>query len=282
MSLILEALKKSEAERNLGRAPGLLSPAPRIEAARGGRWPVLLALLAAVALGVGGTWWMLAPEAGAPGGASIAMEDSGGDEAALAPAAEVAPPPAQPAAPTRAVSAGPDRPPAAPPRAEPPTAIDGPAPAAATPGDPAFRSVERESVVLPAGAQLPGAGDAAPAAAARRAPVDPAATMRPLAPTDPATTAAPVAASPAVEPVAAADALPALRDLSADERAALPPLKLSMHVFAEQPAGRFVLIDGRRYTEGMAVTEGLVLHEIRRDGIVLELRGRRFLLPRPG
>jgi len=76
--------------------------------------------------------------------------------------------------------------------------------------------------------------------------------------------------------------MPGLRDLPATDRAALPPLKLSMHVYADVPAERFVLIDGRRYGEGMTLAPELLLHEIRRDGIVLEFRGRRFLLPRPG
>jgi general secretion pathway protein B len=100
--------------------------------------------------------------------------------------------------------------------------------------------------------------------------------------TAPVAADAPGATAGTAVPAAPAEALPGLRDLSADERAALPPLKLSMHVFADEPAGRFVLIDGRRYTEGMAIAQGLVLHEIRRDGVVLELHGRRFLLSRPG
>jgi len=43
-----------------------------------------------------------------------------------------------------------------------------------------------------------------------------------------------------------------------------------------------VLIDGRRRSEGDRLGEGLVLEQIRRDGAVLNLQGRRFLLPRPG
>lgn len=55
-----------------------------------------------------------------------------------------------------------------------------------------------------------------------------------------------------------------------------------MHVFSDAPAGRFALIDGRRIAEGDTLADGLSVVEIRRDGVVLDLNGRRFLLPRPG
>mgnify|MGYP006203717299 CR=1 FL=1 len=54
MSLILEALKKSEAQRRLGQAPGLLSPAVPLAAPDSSRLPWLVALLAALLLGVFG------------------------------------------------------------------------------------------------------------------------------------------------------------------------------------------------------------------------------------
>ena len=75
--------------------------------------------------------------------------------------------------------------------------------------------------------------------------------------------------------------LPRLADLSAAERNALPPLKITMHVFADDPAQRFVILDGRRHAEGATPVDGVVIREIRRDGLVLSLRGRDVLLPRP-
>lgn len=54
-----------------------------------------------------------------------------------------------------------------------------------------------------------------------------------------------------------------------------------MHVFNEAPVNRFVIIDGRRYGEGQSITQGLLVATIRRDGVVLERSGQRFLLPRP-
>lgn len=54
-----------------------------------------------------------------------------------------------------------------------------------------------------------------------------------------------------------------------------------MHVYTEDPAGRVVIIDGRRLREGETVSEGVRLTEIRRDGSVLEIGGRQLLLARP-
>lgn len=54
-----------------------------------------------------------------------------------------------------------------------------------------------------------------------------------------------------------------------------------MHVYADEPGQRFVILDGRRHAEGAVVADGLVVQEIRRDGVVLSLNGRALLLPRP-
>jgi general secretion pathway protein B len=62
----------------------------------------------------------------------------------------------------------------------------------------------------------------------------------------------------------------------------IPQFNLSMHVFAADPAARFIVVDGERKAEGDTVKEGLVLREVRTDGIVLEFRGQRFFYPRPG
>jgi general secretion pathway protein B len=73
---------------------------------------------------------------------------------------------------------------------------------------------------------------------------------------------------------------PPIAVLAASERAALPPLKLSMHVWNSDPGKRFAIIDGQRVTEGGSAGAG-VIEEIRRDGVVLNINGRRVLLPRP-
>ena len=66
-----------------------------------------------------------------------------------------------------------------------------------------------------------------------------------------------------------------------DQREGLPPLRLSMHVYDADPAGRFVLIDGRRYRQGDAIGDGLVVEVIRPDGALVARGSLRFLVPRP-
>ena len=118
-----------------------------------------------------------------------------------------------------------------------------------------------------------------PPPAPQAAPANAVATTTPAVP-PPANAIA--IATPAPEPVAEnpAESLPPIAVLTASERASLPPLKLSMHVWDSEPAKRFAIIDGHRLGEGAVVGNG-VIEEIRRDGVVLDIGGRRILLPRP-
>jgi hypothetical protein len=60
----------------------------------------------------------------------------------------------------------------------------------------------------------------------------------------------------------------------------LPELKLELHVYANDAAQRFVFINSHKYREGENLAEGPRVEQIRSDGVVLSLRGSRFLLPR--
>ena len=74
--------------------------------------------------------------------------------------------------------------------------------------------------------------------------------------------------------------LPTIDALNLRGANALPPLHLDVHVYATNPADRFVYINSHKYTEGSKLREGPKLERIRRDGVVLTYHGIRFLLPR--
>jgi general secretion pathway protein B len=76
------------------------------------------------------------------------------------------------------------------------------------------------------------------------------------------------------------EALPTIGQIDLSSQPALPELHLDVHVFATKPADRFVYINMRKYREGAALADGLTLERIRRDGVVLNYHGLRFVLPR--
>ena len=69
-----------------------------------------------------------------------------------------------------------------------------------------------------------------------------------------------------------------LSDLTATERRALPPLQVSMHMWAPTSARRFAIIDGARVNEGDRLGDAVV-DQITRDGVVLAWHGRRVHIP---
>jgi general secretion pathway protein B len=207
MSLILEALRKSEAERQRGRSPGLFVE-QRPARSRDRRVPAwawgLAALLVAVLLAWGWREWQR------PAVVVVTTAAPSADTVAEAVPTQMAP------------------------RTEP------------APGEP---------------------GSLAPI------------TLAPAPP--PQVAVAPAPAPPAAPPAEPVAYLPGLDALLPSDRAALPPLKLSMHVYADTPSQRFVILDGQRLGEGASPASGVVLEEIRRDGLVLSVNGQRLLLARP-
>ena len=61
-------------------------------------------------------------------------------------------------------------------------------------------------------------------------------------------------------------------------RANGPEVTFSVLVYDKNPENRFVLINGERLTEGDAHQPGMVVEEIRRDGVVFSYRLYRFLI----
>ena len=128
------------------------------------------------------------------------------------------------------------------------------------------------------------------------APASPAspAMPAPLAamPRDETATAAPPILAPAPPPAAAArpaaqarrpqsqddEALPRVADLAPPARAGLPPLQISGTTYAESPALRMLIIDGKVLQEGQDIAPGLRLEAIGPRSAVLNHQGRRLRL----
>ncbi len=75
------------------------------------------------------------------------------------------------------------------------------------------------------------------------------------------------------------EVLPTMNDLTASGTN-LPELHLDIHVHSQNPGERFVFVNMRKYTEGQTLQEGPNVERITTDGVILNQRGLRFLLPR--
>lgn len=251
MSLILEALRKSEAERRRGETPGLRAELPPV--ARAARrslppwiWITCAALVLALLLVA---LWLR--------GNGTAIEDGHGDHGARATTAPAAP--ATPAMPSASMPTAGDSDPF-----PPVDRITPPEPPSRTPPEP------------DAAAPSPPAG---PAEAARPAAAGDTVAASDIA--DIADIADTADTAPAPRPVLA-PASGALRitQLPSAQRQRLPAMKLTMHMWNEDPARRFVVIDGQRKSEGDRVGEAGIT-AIDRDGVLLELDGRPIRVPLP-
>ncbi len=68
--------------------------------------------------------------------------------------------------------------------------------------------------------------------------------------------------------------------LSSSQRERLPGLKLSLHMWNEDPARRFAVIDGQRRVEGDRLGDATIT-AIDRDGVLLDLDGQAVRVPLP-
>lgn len=314
MSLILEALRKSEAERRRGEAPVLhVELPPGLEARMRRRWrpPVAVVVAAALLGAAGGVFWYQAPRApdgaipdrtpqdsalpqgGLPGSVATPAGGTPSSEAHAPSPAGTHPEPERYAAGLPAVERILPPPPA-------PAVETGAAPASANDGSShagtgAVAHSAAAQAVAQAGQAADATTDSEPAASA----ATPGPIRAPSTPSKPSTSSAPSEASAASAPpvpsaAAAADAVdrpaappprtsgPVLRvsGLSSAQRQRLPPLKLSLHMWDEDPARRFAVVDGQRRVEGDRLGDAIIT-TIDREGLLLELDGRAVRIPLP-
>jgi general secretion pathway protein B len=254
MSFILDALKKSENDRQRQSGPGLYEvkvAAPRSQLPY---WAIGLIVLLGVNLIIV-AWALLRRPLHA---------DAQGSSAAVSAPRMPAPGPVPGALALPAGSAG-----------QPPTA--NPTAPATAPADTA--NVQAQSSPLAAqGADAP--TGSATIAAPRTAPEGTGDTG-----------ANPDDYAPAAEPTQApgfgfhvkrgtGDGVPLYSQLATAPGSGIPELRLDLHAYAPKPQDRFVLINMKRLHEGDSLPEGVKVENITPDGVILSHNGSRFLLPR--
>jgi general secretion pathway protein B len=264
VSFILDALRKSEHERQRQTGPALVESAVAPPRPRSNVWPtvaIVLLLVNIVAIGV----VLLMKSGDAPEAATPAATVT----SATPPVATSGPVPAAPAAATAAQASVTRTLP------EPQLAAPPPRAAPNAPLRSARNPLEDEvasSASAPAAEASMAATQPPPGPAAVRATRPGKVIYQTLPEADVATNYAPA-------PAAAATAnLPTADEITA--RGALPELRLELHVYSNRPQDRFVFLNGSRYREGDTTAEGAAIQEITPDGVVMSAGGNRFLLPR--
>ncbi len=254
MSFILDALKKSETDRQRQSGPSLFEVKVAPPRRRLPVWAVAIAVLLGINLVLVG--WMLLrhpPHRAKPAALAASSRPAAGASATAAPRRSAPASSVATAAPQAAASAGqsPATPtPAAAAMSAPaasgaPAAPLSPPPAGVASAPPSAAPGGGGKVWMAAGGSSPGSsGDQAPAAEGNG-------------------------------PV-----LPLYKQLASAPGATLPQLHLDLHVYATNPQKRYVMINMQKLQEGDSLPDGVRVLAIRPDGVELSYQGTRFLLPR--
>jgi len=239
MSFILDALKKSETDRQRQTAPALFEVKVAAPRRRFPVWAIAVAGLLGVNLLV--VLWVVLRQPSAPAGSPAGVANTGAAndvEAASQPGMVTLPATSTyiPANAAQNVTVGPDMhdagvvaPSAAPPLAEEPLLASG---EPTVPPD--YDARDYQPAITPAQANA--------TAAARRAGVVPS------------------------------------RDEVLAQGTALPELRLDLHVYDPDPAKRFIFLNMRKLREGDSLPDGVRLDSINQTGARLSYRGTQFTL----
>lgn len=73
---------------------------------------------------------------------------------------------------------------------------------------------------------------------------------------------------------------PQERRLPREVEERLPSFLLTVHIYDPEPAKRFVVIDGRKMRQGDSSRSGILVEEILPDGVALSFEGHKFFRPR--
>ncbi|MEY4685859.1 MAG: hypothetical protein RLZ25_2318 [Pseudomonadota bacterium] len=243
MSIILDALKKSERERQAGQVPGMSEVVNETSIARP-RWiPWVVAML--VLLNVGGIgYWLYRDKASKPPVPSQVSAVSGEIVMPQKEGLPVAVPQVQ--APLTDV-----RPPVEPVQVIPPPEPVQQRPAIAMPehlmppANPTRGATEEDD---PVDAELEAEGGTKSE------------TLMPRSP--------------------AGSGLPMINDMPEAFRSRIPSFRITMFAFSENPQDRFIIVNMKKLVAGDVLPGGVLLIEIRAENLVGELDGQKFLIPR--
>lgn len=251
MSYILDALRRADAERERGRVPGLHAQAlplrtsdnetaPRQPHPRPTRRLVAMVLVLTVLAMLAALAWR-------------GFGDAGSDAANPGTALPTPPKDDAPAIsePSGAAAAG----------------------TSATPAAPAGVSTARPASSTPPTAAAGSVATAPQAPVASAAPI-----LAPAPPTPPAPPAARPDGGARTPASADEDTLVRVADLPPGARAGLPPLQVSGTTYADNPALRMLIVDGKVLQEGQDIAPGLRLESIGPRSAVLNQQGRRLRL----
>ena len=72
------------------------------------------------------------------------------------------------------------------------------------------------------------------------------------------------------------DSLPYLSELPADVRTDIPNLRFAAHTYSELPEKRMIIVNNQIKRQGQWIDKGLLLEEITWEGVVLSFNGLRF------
>ncbi|MFL6620976.1 MAG: general secretion pathway protein GspB [Povalibacter sp.] len=250
MSFILDALKKSENERQRTIGPSLADAPVRRQQSERPWWAIAIAALLVVNLGV----LVVA----------LARHSKSAAVSAPAPVVNAAPTPSQ-AAPR-------------PERAQP-------APTRPATSNPAVRSLaeEADSSYGPyddgtASSDAQSYGDEHPDLSAAATVPDGPPMVRPVAP--PAVAPVGSTTNDAEDSSGSTEETLPTATALIGSGIPLPDMRLDIHVYSNIPTDRFVFINMHKYSEGQVIAEGATLERVTPQGAILDYQGTRFLLPR--
>jgi general secretion pathway protein B len=246
MSLILDALKKSEAQRQRGQIPTLATPSMRPsgvyeEKSASKKWLWLSIVLIALMLGMAGMWWKQTQKTMAPLPTPTAVMPAAVTPTAVTPTAPIT---------TSSTVTFPDK------------------KIAEKKDAPSTKKVDADA------ASVKPAAETAPSDSKKTA--APANTTAFTDPPKQANNETPTSSSPVIETSFA----PYLSTMASDLRRQLPAMKLSMHVYTNEPSKRFAIIDGQRVNEGSSIGNAIV-ERINTEGVIVSVQGQSYLVPRP-